>query len=59
MYSEFVSFSELILRLISVFFQFNAKSGVPYIRENGVYEAPWDVDSGARDDRHGYIYGRL
>ena len=27
--------------------------------ENGVYEAPWDVDSGARDDRHGYIYGRL
>ena len=27
--------------------------------ENGVYEAPWEIDSGARDDRHGYIYGRL
>ena len=26
---------------------------------NGVYEAPWDEDSGERNDRHGYIYGRL
>ena len=26
---------------------------------NGIYEAPWDVDSEERDDRHGYIYGRL
>ena len=27
--------------------------------ENGLYTAPWEEDSGARDDRHGYIYGRL
>ena len=27
--------------------------------ENGMYTAPWEEDSGARDDRHGYIYGRL
>ena len=27
--------------------------------KNGVYESPWDEDSGERSDRHGYIYGRL
>ena len=27
--------------------------------QNGVYKAPWDEDSGERNDRHGYIYGRL
>ena len=27
--------------------------------QNGVYTAPWDEDSGQRNDRHGYIYGRL
>ena len=27
--------------------------------ENGLYQAPWDEDSGQRSDRHGYIYGRL
>ena len=27
--------------------------------QNGVYTAPWDEDSGERNDRHGYIYGRL
>ena len=27
--------------------------------QNGVYQAPWDEDSGQRSDRHGYIYGRL
>ena len=27
--------------------------------ENGIYQAPWDEDSGQRSDRHGYIYGRL
>ena len=26
---------------------------------NGIYESPWDEDSGERSDRHGYIYGRL